>query len=268
MRMLALIAAVFPCAVNAHEFWISPLQYQIAADAPLVADIRVGEDFEGSAFSYLPMRFRRFDLAMGEDVAEVPGRAGDRPALTMPAPTEGLAVVIHVTTDSVLTYKEWEKFESFTTHKDFAWAMDRHRQRGLPDTGFKERYSRHGKSLIAVGKGAGSDKVQGLLLEIVARANPYTDDMEEGMPVTVFYDGTPRADSQIELFDKAPDGTVTTSLHRTDAQGQATIPVARGHSYLVDSVVMRAVDPASEEDPVWESLWASLTFAVPMDQAD
>ncbi|WP_116598943.1 DUF4198 domain-containing protein [Primorskyibacter marinus] len=265
MRALALIAALLPVAATAHEFWISPLEYQITVDAPLVADIRVGENFEGSAFSYLPMRFRRFDVVMGGDLSEVPGRAGDRPALTMPALQEGLAVVVHETTDYLLTYKEWVKFESFTTHKDFGWAMDQHRARGLPETGFRERYSRYGKSLIAVGDGAGRDREVGLLTEIVAQANPYTDDLSTGFPVTVLYEGALRTDTQVELFDKAPDGAVTSTLYRTDEEGVAIFPVSPGHTYLVDSVVMRPLDPEAQDDPVWESLWASLTFRVPDD---
>jgi hypothetical protein len=202
---------------------------------------------------------------MGGDVLKVSGRAGDRPALNMTAPHDGLAVVIHETSDHLLTYSEWAKFESFTTHKDFTWAMDQHRADGLPEEGFKERYSRYGKSLIAVGNGEGKDREMGMLTEIVAGANPYTDDVTGGFPVTVLYKGAPRADVQIELFDKSPDGTVETSLHRTDADGHAVIPVDPGHSYLVDSVVMRSLKPQAEGDPVWESLWASLTFEVPGD---
>ena len=126
-----------------------------------------------------------------------------------------------------------------------------------------ERYSRHAKSLMAVDGGDGSDRARGLLTEIVAGANPYTEDMSGGMPVQVLYEGAPRQDVQVELFDRAPDGSVTVTLHRTDAEGRVTLPVVPGHAYLVDSVVLRALEPATEAGEVWESLWASLTFAVP-----
>jgi len=142
--------------------------------------------------------------------------------------------------------------------------VDQHKSRGLPDTGFKEAYSRYGKSLIAVGDGAGADQNVGLLTEIVALANPYTDDLTDGLPVQVLYEGKPRANVQVELFDRAPDGEVAVTLHRTDNTGVAVIPVAPGHEYLVDSVVMRAVGPADDKGHVWESLWASLTFKVPV----
>jgi hypothetical protein len=32
---------------------------------------------------------------------------------------------------------------------------------------------------------------------------------------------------------------------------------------MVDNVALRPVEAASADDPVWQSLWANLTFAVP-----
>jgi len=40
--------------------------------------------------------------------------------------------------------------------------------------------------------------------------------------------------------------------------------VTAGSEYLLDTVVMRPAPPSGEADaPVWQSLWASLTFMVP-----
>ena len=83
------------------------------------------------------------------------------------------------------------------------------------------------------------------------------------MPVQVFYQGQPRANAQVELFDRAPDGTVTATTTRTDGQGRAFLSVQPGHMYLADHVVMRERDPAEPEGAAWESLWASLSFEVP-----
>ena len=127
----------------------------------------------------------------------------------------------------------------------------------------RERYSRYGKALIAVGDGAGADREAGLETEIVALANPYTDDLSDGLPVRVLYQGAPRADAQVELFAKSPEGEVEITLLRTDAEGVALLPVTPGQVYLADAVVVRPLEPVAEDDPVWESLWASLTFKVP-----
>ena len=54
--------------------------------------------------------------------------------------------------------------------------------------------------------------------------------------------------------------TVITYL-ATDAKGEAVIPVRPGHRYLLDAVVLR--EAPDGDGPVWESLWAAMTFAVP-----
>ena len=265
LKMLGCFIVTAPIggALIAHEFWIDPVAFQLPIGAPLVADIRVGQDFSGAAYAYLPPQFRRFDLITSQGTQTVPGRPGDRPALNMPTTATGLSVAVHVTTDSTLTYREWDKFNAFVTHKDFAWAAADHLRRGLPETGFKERYSRYAKSLLAVGDGAGKDREIGLVTELVALTNPYTDDLSQGMVLRAYYQGAPRADVQIEVFEKNDDGSVQTTLHRTDDTGLVRVPVRAGYRYMADAVVMRPLDAATSGGAVWESLWASLTFEVP-----
>lgn len=266
MRVLfAATIATFACVgkAPAHEFWIDALDYAVAPGAPIAGDLRVGEEFEGAPMSYIPRSFTRFDVTTGDGVAPVDRRLGDLPALMVEALPEGLAVVAHETTATRLTYTEWDRFLRFAAHKDFGDVAAMHDARGLSRDRFVESYSRHVKALIAVGEGAGSDSVLGLTTEIVALANPYTDDLSAGLPVQVYYDGAIRADVQVELFDRAPDGTVTVTLHRTDADGIAILPVTAGHEYLADHVVLEPVEPVEEGDPVWHTYWAGLTFAVP-----
>ncbi|SMX46764.1 DUF4198 domain-containing protein [Actibacterium lipolyticum] len=251
-------------SAQAHEFWISPESYQIAPDDPIRADIRVGQNLKGSAYAYIPKRFERFDLIVGDSVIPVEGRMGDRPAMVTIPPESGMAIVVHETTDTILTYTDWDKFLTFVTDKHFPDALEQHAARGLPETGFRESYRRFAKSLIAVGDGAGTDRPVGLETEIVALSNPYTDDMTNGLPVQVLYNGSPRQNAQVEVFDKAPDGKVTVTQIFTDPLGHATIPVARGHEYLLDAVILRSTgNDDFEAGPVWHSLWAALTFQVP-----
>ena len=259
----ALALASMPYVATAHEFWIDPVAYQVPSGGDLVATLRVGENFAGSEQSYLERNFERFDMRCAGEESPVPGRSGDRPALNVAAPQDGLCVIIHQTRDYTLTYRDWQKFVNFVEHKDFDGVLAAHSERGLPETGFVELYSRYAKSLIAVGDATGSDSEVGLETEIVAEANPYTDDMSGGFPIRVLYNGAPRGDAQVEMFARMPDGEVEVTLHRTDADGRVTLPVQPGTAYLADAVVLRPIEPQAEDGPVWESLWASLTFAVP-----
>jgi uncharacterized GH25 family protein len=186
---------------------------------------------------------------------------GDIPALATDAPaTPGLLVILHETRPAKLTYADRATFDSFVAHKDLGAAAADHARRGLPEAGFDESYRRFAKALVAVGDGRGSDAPTGMETEFVALGNPF-DLAGATMQLQLLYQGQPRPDAQVELFDKAPDGTVSTTLHRTDTQGRVALPVAAGHSYLADAVVLRATPPGS--DAAYESLWAALTFAIP-----
>ncbi|EAR52200.1 hypothetical protein OG2516_02149 [Oceanicola granulosus HTCC2516] len=249
----------------AHEFWIEPLDYTVAPDGTVEAHLVNGQIFDGPTYAYLPNRFSRFEIFSGGLAAPVEARVGDRPALSLAAPAEGLTVVAYVSTPMNVDYETFEDFMRFVEHKGFEDVPARHAEAGHPMENFREVYTRHAKALVAVGAGDGADSHIGLETEIVALENPYTGDMSDGIDVQVFYGDAPRADAQVELFDKAPDGSVEVTLHRTDGDGIVTLPVAPGHSYLVDAVILRSPlgDLAAERGAAWESLWASLTFAVP-----
>lgn len=264
-RVLLAATLMAATAVSGHEFWIEPEQYQVESGAPLVADLRNGQNFEGIALGWFDRQFTRFEIVSGDETLPVPGRLGDTPALQMQAPGEGLLVILHETTPASLTYTEWEKFLAFAKHKDFPAAEADHLAQGWSTERFRESYTRHVKALVAVGDGSGADRAFGLATELVALRNPYDPAFDGIMVVQVNHDGAPRAHAQVEVFDRAPDGKVTVTLARTDADGQARIAVTKGHDYLFDAVVLRPSDQAgtSETAPVWETLWAALTFSVP-----
>ena len=262
MRRLTLAfaaAMVLSDPLAAHEFWISPEAYQIEPGEPAIANIRVGESFKGGAQSYFTRTTERFDVVMDGKVIDPAATLGDRPVLNTPLPGEGLAIVVFETTDNRLTYREWQKFVNFVEHKAFEGALERHAERGLPETGFVETYRRFAKSLIAVGDGAGADTPVGLETEIVALANPYTDDVSAGLPVRVLLRGEPRVNAQVETYSQGPDGTIRVAFTRTNEEGIAMVPAVAGYQFMVDAVVLEE----REGDVAWHSMWANLTFAVP-----
>ena len=235
-------------------------------EEPFAADFRVGQRFNGSRQSYLKQRTTRHSYLQDGVEVEIPGRNGDRPAMKVSNLKNGLAILVHETTDSTLKYNEFEKFQNFVKHKAFKDVLIAHKDRGLPETGFHESYRRFAKSLIAVGDGSGQDTSVGLQIEIIAQANPYTDDMASGLQVLVLLEGKPRPNAQVELFAR-PTGTnqdAQVTLHFTNEMGIATLPVQYGHEYMADHVALIPVEPDQDTDPVWHSLWANLTFSVPI----
>lgn len=258
---LAFWCAICASVASAHEFWIEPAAYHVAPGDHVTAQLKNGQAFKGISLAYFERRFTRFDVIIADKVVPVDGRMGDSPALDVVAPKSGLMIVVHETTPSLVTYRDWEKFLVFAQHKDFPDIAARHAANGFGPVPFKERYTRHAKALIGVGDGAGTDRAMGLKTEFVALNNPYDPDFGDIMRVRLLYQGKPRVDAQVEVFDRDPEGGVAISLHRTDTDGVAAVPVAPGHDYLLDGVVLRRADDGDKA--VWDTFWAALTFGVP-----
>jgi len=250
----------------AHEFWIEPLEFQVEKDTPLVANLKNGQFFAGPRQSFFEANNTLFQAIMGQEVTQITGRMGDRPAIQLPpAQKEGLLVLAHEAAPATLTYKDWDKFLRFVVHKDFQEAVAIHDARGWSRDAFTETYTRHSKSLIAVGNGAGQDRVLGLATEFVALDNPYSADFDGVLDVSLLYQNQPRPDAQIEVYARGPEDEVTVSIQRTDAMGRAAIKVQAGYDYMLDAVVLRPTSdgPVAQDAPVWRTLWATLTFSVP-----
>lgn len=264
MRRLIFILFLAAVPAHAHELWIDPTEYQPALGQPIVAEIFNGQNFAGNHLVYLPRFFDRFEIIAANAQALVKSRLGNRPALNQPSLGDGLHIIVFQSRPDTLNYATFEKFEAFALHKDFADIKTRHTARGLATERFDEVYTRFSKSLVGVGGAQGADRRVGLETELVALENPYTDNSADGVDVQLFYQDAIRANAQIELFEKAPDGTVHVTLHRTDAQGRATLPVKPGHTYMADAVVLRAPHARhAKRNAVWETLWANLTFQIP-----
>ncbi len=256
MRATAALLACLAAPAGAHEFWISPTDYTPAPGTAISADLRVGEGFSGAAQAYFPRSITRFDVVAGGAATPVEGTIGDRPALASAALPDGLAVIVHETGDSRLTYSEAERFARFAGHKGFPEVAEGAQ---MPVV---EIYRRYAKSLIGVGAAEGSDAPAGLYAELTALANPYTDDLAGGMTVRLTEAGAPVADYQIEVFALPPGAEeAVIETYRTDADGIATFPVTPATEYMVDSVLMRPLP--EREDADWMSHWANLTFETP-----
>lgn len=265
MRAFSVIFCLLAAPASAHEFWIAPLAYQVLPDSKLQANLVNGEDFAGVTVPYLPRGIVNALQFSGDQTAGITGRPGDTPALQMDPIGDGLAILAYQSAPATLDYEDWDKFQAFVDHKDLGDLRALHDARGLPEAGFTETYMRFSKSLVSVGSGAGADRRVGLETELVALTNPYTADPADGFAVQLFYRNDPRADAQIEVFAKSPDGYLMTSYIRTDDDGIARFAVQPGLEYMLDAVLIREPAAPLQEatGAVWQTLWANLTFAVP-----
>lgn len=260
LKLLALATALTLCAASleAHELWVEPLSFQLPVGARVELDLRVGQMLQGRSYPYLSHKFARFGVEDATGVRALTGNEGDIPAMTYPADAQGLHVITYHALPERLTYDSFEDFAEFLEEEGLPEVIQRHRARGLPDTGFSEGYSRNAKALVQVGPPdtAQNDRVAGLPFELIALQNPYT--APGRLAVGLLWQGEPVADAQVTLFHRSASGEVTREAFRTGPDGVALVPFTASGTYLLSAVHMD--ERLAESGEVWHSTWASLSF--------
>ncbi|MBC7283488.1 DUF4198 domain-containing protein [Hoeflea sp.] len=248
--------------VTGHEFWIAPQDYTVAAGDEIRADIRIGQDFKGDAFPYIPSRFTAFQRHDREGEGDVDGTTGDLPALSLVPRGEGLTIVTYVSVAERIRFQGWEKFAEYLHYEGLATIPARHDARGLPRDEIRELYTRCAKTLVAVGDAsADEDRPTGMRLELVAGENPQALSPGAEMSFTLLWEGEPLRDTQVALFRRGADGgDATRSVTRTDDEGKASFSLPGNGAYLASAVHM--IEAPADRNADWESYWASLTFGV------
>jgi hypothetical protein len=169
----------------------------------------------------------------------------------------GLHVIVHRTVPFRATYDDWTLFQRHVAEEGFPEVEAQHLARGLPTTGFSERYARYVKALVQVGpvQSGQVDFRTGLPFELVAEVNPY-DPAAKVLPVRLFWQSDPASNVQISVMHDA--GTVMRYVVRTDQNGRVRIPLQPG-SYLLSAV---RIEPVEHQPVVWSSHWAALSLVV------
>lgn len=249
-------------SAQAHEYWLEPVVFQVRPGEEISGNLKNGQDFKGSSFTYITSRFERFTVnaALGE--TPVTGRDGDMPALVARTDEPGLYSVSYQGKFDRITFTDPAKMKLYQDYEGLTGLLRHHAERGLADDRLQEHYARCAKALFQVGEPvAGSDRLTGLKFELVAEENPYLLEEDDTLPVRLYWQGEPAGDVQIRWFryrDASHTGTV-----RTDEAGRARIPLAGGGKFMLNAVRIYPGDEDPETDtPEWYSYWASLTFGI------
>ena len=260
------LAGIILCLpVIAHEYWLEPLDSFSASNVIIVAHIKVGQHFKGNNYPYLPTEVESIQLHLGDETVPLSPRFGSNPAILQQSLGDGLNILSVETYPYKINYDSSEKFEKFVREEGIDWVLGEHEKRQLPSTGFVEAYRRHTKMLVKVGDGRGKDRRVGMEFEWVLQSSPYAE-VDDELVAQLWWRGEVFPNSQARLFVKRGD-EVTEKVLRTDADGLVRFPRAAKSQYLVNAVHMLLPDDETAQDTgaVWESRWASLTFATSDD---
>lgn len=249
--------------VRAHEVWLTPHSYYDQAEAEVRTDIRNGQNFVGDALRYRPNKIRMLGFLTKTDMLPITGRLGDQPAIQTQAPIAGQNILIYQSQPEKLFYQKFDKFADFVTEKADKNLLEIHKQRGLPEAGFIETYTRFAKTILVrdIPKKGLSDRYSGMEVEFVLEKTWLHKEAVDRQPIRLFYQGRPLAGAKITVFEKSQDNKISRKTHIADKGGYVYVTPVSGHEYLIDHVTIRQADPDKNTyGAVWESLWASLTF--------
>lgn len=257
-------------AASAHEYWLEPKSYTLNVGDTLVADIKNGVDFKGISYPYLKNDIVTLEAVTSSGRLPIGGRNGDSPALKTQLKSNGLHSIAFLNDASRITFQKWEKFASYVKDEGAEWVVQRHLDLGLAKEKVKEIYSRCAKTLVQVGPlvTGETDRYTGMPAELVASQNPYALQAGDRLELSLYWQGKPRANNQLRVFEKS--GNLSNGDQKlrqfdltTDVNGVASFVPVAGAEYLLSSVVIfenGTEGTVNEDDVAWESYWASLTF--------
>jgi uncharacterized GH25 family protein len=253
-----LLVLSFATPAGAHDYWLS-LDSSEAVRAGGSAKIRmwVGDKLtRAEEDDYSSERGRQFLHVSAGETIDLRGtvKNGAIPVTTLSELPEGGHLVAMIRAYSLITLPAW-KFRRYLKHEDFDEVSAARKAAGQSWSEGRERYSRYMKTLVQVGtkKDETFGAVLGQKYELVPLEDPMAVPAGGTLGVRVLFEGKPAADVRVVAMS-AEFGSVEA---RTDASGQARLPLAGRGEWLIRSVYMEACGCEQAE---WESFWASYHF--------
>lgn len=262
--MVVSIIVALGAPLAAHDFWLQPTRFWVAANAPVPVMLLVGHgDFR-----------TRSDLSAGRiNLFNVTGPKGKfdlkryfgtgEPAADMrfSLGTPGTHVVAFSSTNTPSELPAL-RFKEYLVAEGLSQVLADRARSGTSDKPGRELYSRRAKLLLQVGPVGAAPQPQvtapvGLGLEIVPLRNPYAPGAARDLPVRVLYQGQPLAGALVKLNNLSADATPV-EMRRTDRSGRAVFRLPRRGEWQFNVVwsVRLANVPAAD----YLTTFSSLTF--------
>lgn len=249
----------------AHEFWLAPPHYFVAAGQKINLQTWVGENFTGQRWAGKSNRITRFihaGPAGTEDLTTSATQADTlQTALTFAQP--GTHVVALATNDAYLEQTA-EQFNTYLKEEGLDNVLVLRQQRNELTKPAREAYRRCAKTLIQVGKVNSRDTARayarpvGLPLELIPEQNPYLLRPGAVLTVRVVQDGQPVTGALVQVWQRQPGQKPKASRLYSNLSGRILLRLSTPGSYLLSTVRMAAIPDHTRAD--WHSTWASLTF--------
>jgi len=277
MRRVAALAALTLIAppAGAHEYWLSPSSYRAHRGDTLAIAAYAGTGFRGEGKPFARARAVRLVLRSRREFDLAPLAVnGDLTFARWIAEDELGAVAVYESNFTALELPAAE-FDAYLRLEGLDGPLRARQALGAAAGPGRERYARCAKTWIAGRDSARLTGAAGLPLELVPVTGPAASGTAlpgARLAVRVLYRGRPLAGALVRSWNRplgraaAPldpagrDSVGAAGEARSGPEGIATLAVDRPGEWLLSVVHMTPSEDRAAAD--WQSLWASLTFAL------
>lgn len=264
--MLALLAATIAgTPVLAHDFWVQPQRFSLAAPGPASVTMLVGHGAARDRWGVAPDRILLF-RTIGPD-----GTIDRRSNITMNGPGRDAAFnlarngsyLVLLQSTSASSELPALRFNDYVNEEGITPIAAQRRRAGTEDREGRESYSRRAKTIVQVGRVDASSiarvtKPANLLLEIVPARHPLALTKDRRLPVQVLYRGRPLPGALVKLTNLANDAEPVAKI-RTGVGGRATFTLPGAGQWQMNVVWAAPLRNDARGD--FETTFSSLTFA-------
>ncbi len=241
-----------------HEFWIDPKNYHLSNNEKAIANLFIGENFEGSPIPFSKEYFKISYLHSKDGKLKIKGRLGDIPALNIKKMSKGLNVIQIESVTKYVEYKELVKFEIFTREKGYPFLAQKHKEKNYSDN-FFESYKRYAKSLISLDNFDGNDVDTNMEFELIFLDNPLKN-LNETKRILLEYKNIILPNHKVSIMSLS-NGYFKKEYVRTNESGYFDFFLKEDTKYLIESVVIiEGSNKKKDNYAKWHSLWTSYTL--------
>lgn len=256
--LLLFLLAWGPVRSAAHEFWLMPVSFDVAAGQPAEVALFVGENFSGERVAFAQGFVTRFTSHHAGKTRDLRSLLGAAPAGSVSLVPGGKGThLLVVDTQPSEVELEASKFNDYLRIEGLDHVVRERSREGKSGQPARERYRRNVKSLVKVGAPGGKAWATrvGQKLEIVPQSDP---SIATAGPVgfTVYYEGRPLANALLKCWFR-DGGSLVSRSARTGLNGNASLLLDRPGAWIVSVVHMV---PARDPRFDWDSYWANLSF--------
>ena len=266
---LAALLSLSLCAPGmaiAHQYWLAPSSYAVAAGRPVDLGAIAGTGFRGERKPWSPPLAVRFVARTAREVDLTRAASPGNLVWARFAPSDAGGAMIAFQSTFTPIQLPPALFNAYLEEEGLTGPLTA-RHGAASQTPGRERYRRCAKTWLTGADAGRATQAIGLPLEIVPLGIPGSDPV---LRARVLWNGKPIAGALVKGW-RAPitssgepqDGETRDSVAVawrgvTDGQGAISIPAREAGEWLVSSVHMEPSADPHEAD--WESTWASLTF--------